>query len=462
MQFSFIEDYIRDSDFALKKPVTLLAANECSQRLDRVRKRIHGVCKGLLSLRHRFFLGNEVTRKIGPLQDTVVFTHRSIVEFLESEAVRQTMKPELQHFEPVDAHFQTYLALLKNIDLPRRYFFKGYRHRGTLLVHCLGFEVLSLAKDLKDRILLYRDLGMKGGSKRLCHSLDVLHHTILSIPGNLARTTFSLTQNVICQPADLPLLLCAELSIFEYISHVVEISPNSTTKCIDLCVGSFYWSKSSTAVSKAFKTLETLFIRGGSPEEISPLTKPSTFYILLFHWFAVLHATPYLPLLAFMLYQGVNPRFTIIFSRTKYEITDIPGYRDFFKACCTIDRPSLGVIQKMERMRIGSLAARADSRLCELLSAHDHKLDLRTSVHIWFPDYGKILQEVIDWILDLGVLVDVDRRSQLQSKFGDHLRPLFDEQHPSFIGFDPSQTLESPIDMLNLMFLEPKRKEEHN
>lgn len=47
-----------------------------------------------------------------------------------------------------------------------------------------------------------------------------------------------------------------------------------------------------------------------------------------------------------------------------------------------------------------------------------------------------MLQQVVDWILEAGVPINKDIRQQLQAKFGHLLRPIFDADHPQFIGWD--------------------------
>ncbi|KAI1388692.1 uncharacterized protein F4822DRAFT_443533 [Hypoxylon trugodes] len=85
-QYSFLEEYTANRDFAMDLPVKFFTAKENSERLERATKRVYGVCKGLIELRRprdRFkVLG-------GVLGDVVHLIHRSVAEFLESQFFQQ-------------------------------------------------------------------------------------------------------------------------------------------------------------------------------------------------------------------------------------------------------------------------------------------------------------------------------------------------------------------------------------
>ncbi|KAI0382798.1 hypothetical protein F5Y04DRAFT_270296 [Hypomontagnella monticulosa] len=123
MQYAFLDDYIKDKNFAVGKPIRMFSAAENAQRLDKGRKQVYGVCKGFLELRPQIYSTRpRVLEIVNLLGDAVFFTHRSIVEFLESRNFKEMAEPVLKGFEPLDAYYYTYLGVLRHVNLPSFYF----------------------------------------------------------------------------------------------------------------------------------------------------------------------------------------------------------------------------------------------------------------------------------------------------------------------------------------------------
>ncbi|KAI1453999.1 hypothetical protein F4805DRAFT_461158 [Annulohypoxylon moriforme] len=133
MQFSLLEEYIKDKNFPMGKPVGIYPHDMATRRRERASKRIYGLCKGFLELRpnpHLDTTGKGMSTTTNLLGDVVRFTHRSVVEFLESQPFKEMAQFELQDFEPSDANIQTYLGLLRCLRLPRIYFAPKFKKSG--------------------------------------------------------------------------------------------------------------------------------------------------------------------------------------------------------------------------------------------------------------------------------------------------------------------------------------------
>ncbi|KAK4451173.1 hypothetical protein QBC34DRAFT_58748 [Podospora aff. communis PSN243] len=92
---SFLEDYNRDPQFALKeRSCAELTRTEIKARKTLTEKRVRGYCKGFVDVGHRW----------------VTFIHRSVPEFLSTYARRSQMASFLGGFDPLDAISQLRLA----------------------------------------------------------------------------------------------------------------------------------------------------------------------------------------------------------------------------------------------------------------------------------------------------------------------------------------------------------------
>lgn len=99
LQYSFLDDYEKDPEFAMKQSLANYGMDHAAQieRLDLARRKLNGDCKGLLE---------------AP-KDVIAFTHRSIPEFLYREDVQAEMKSHLKCFCPETALSQLLLAEIR-------------------------------------------------------------------------------------------------------------------------------------------------------------------------------------------------------------------------------------------------------------------------------------------------------------------------------------------------------------
>lgn len=353
MQFSFVEDYMANKDFAmLMHPtrVNLMSASDNSNRLSKARRRVYGVCKGFLELRQHYAGSRPRVVQISDMVgECVRLNHRSIVEFLESDYFSHRRDLILPDFNPWDAYLQTYLGLLGNLDLPEFYFapdrrsenrgagplemrlrnIKGKRCKPLYLIYRNG--VLQHSPDpsfrghLTNFMLLHLNLGTIADSMRFCHFLGQVRRTICGLKMDTAGTRILTVSgdNIRCNAAELVALLAAAMGLHEYMLHEQDLTSAMIEHCTGLCLLNFqsWWSDHASDLESGmgclFKTLEVLFDRGGSPD-----VERSTAYPL-FHTF--LQKTciqsfradpkpPCLAIIAFMLYHGSNPGFYISLS----------------------------------------------------------------------------------------------------------------------------------------------------
>lgn len=547
MQFSFVEDYMANKDFAMLMQPTranLMSASDNTNRLDKARRRVYGVCKGFLGL-HRFYAGSRprVVQISDMLGECVRLNHRSIVEFLESDYFSHKLDILLPDFNPWDAYLQTYLGVLGNVDLPKFYFAPDRRseNRGsvpveTLLGNIKGKKCQPLyliyrgpapnltpspcfRGDLTDSMVLHLNLGTTVDSLRFCQFLRQVRRTICDLQMDTAATHIVTVSDddIRCNASELVALLAAAVGLHEYVLYEQDLTSAMIERCTGLCLSNFHsWRPDKTSELESgmvclFKTLEALFDRGGSPD-LELFAAYPLFHTLLqkicVQSFAVEPKQPCLAIIAFMLYHGSNPGFTITFSRKplKGPKSEVPlnqisaesrplSYKASFRSykctptkelegsgndmaldlewllvqrqpwttptlsCSICGWPSPQRERQPQRTTLSPVpsaqAQNSRHRLVvqlpeekrETLDKAKHGVDLRTLVSIWFPHQAENLQKVIDWISELGVPLDKKQRLQLKQEFGDLLRPYFDHAHPDFPGWLPATFSRSSPDM---------------
>ncbi|KAI2634144.1 hypothetical protein GGS26DRAFT_552389 [Hypomontagnella submonticulosa] len=453
MQYSFLEEYVEDNNFAMGSTVKLYTRKENIARLERAKRRIYGVCKGFLELR-RTDIPDEYSEVLGYAVHTI---HRSIVEFLESEYFRQRMDLEL--FDPFDAYCQTYLSQLKCVRLPRDYFtgirraasysrqgpmWVPYIRRTEQMIFQYPYNTPSFMRDVELRIQQHitfsRQGAGAGAASRFYEFLDSTYHTIVQLQTHIVAQSELETNGMIGRvrfdTEDYIVLASAQLGFFEYLLRRYYIDPRFVDCCFASCLFSFRHVEDDglSTQRRAFRTLEVLLDRGASPDS-SVIPDQIAFHIAL-RDFRV--HPPQLSIIAFMLFHGVNPRFSIVISKSKYRRLNNPEFvfKAYQKSTRLISGPKHEVKETQSRIFPSlALVISASPRTFDMIKEHGRIIDLRTLVSIWFPDQSPLLRQVMDYILELGVpTTNVHQRSQLQFQFGRHLRPLFDPDHPAYVG----------------------------
>lgn len=460
IHYSFLEEYIENKSFAMDSDVRLFTARENSDRLERTRRRIYGICKGLLELSPKSYpLPPKYSIVLGC---AVRLIHRSITEFLDSQYFIQGMEVEYPDFDPFDAYCQTYLRQLQRVRFPTSYFvttdrlnclfpFFINRNLNEYLRLASGWASprnppLSFRQDIESRVLQHIATGRQEATSHFYKFLDATDRALgdlrINLPGKRAIPLKG-WYSIVDGPQDLITLGCAQLGFYEYFILKQNIKPELVASCASVCLLGleFLHQEGPNMWSRVYKTLEALFDRGASPDSSLIPGKEPAFHAMLKFW--CYRGTPNLAAIAFMLYHGVNPSFTIFMIKSKYQCM-FPG--DIFpsgiivlKACCQSELLALGpgrggkTIRASEKPGVLFVVEPAPEVLD--VDRYGYTINLRTLVSLWYPSQSAALQQVIDWIVELGVPVNAYYRSQLQGRFGSLLRPFFDPDHPEFIGF---------------------------
>ncbi|KAI0852048.1 hypothetical protein F5Y00DRAFT_274270 [Daldinia vernicosa] len=450
MQYSFLGEYIENQNFAIDWPIRLFTASELRERLERSERRVYGVCKGFLELREP----PAETTYPNMLGGVVRLIHRSITEFLESQHFKPRVDFELPGFDPFDALCQTYLGQLKRVRLPMSYFSPrasslnnrypwGYDFKDDAY-NIFAYPSHPTFKQDILRIISQRDYHDRHWARpRFNQFLDGTYRTVANLETRPCILHMYYFRRLIeVRPENVIIIICILVGAHEHLP----LGKDVDSKLVDLCASScLYDIGRSHHLNRDepfnfIGPLQTFFDRGASPD-----SKLGRFNGPEFHQLLALWCTGYTPsfaIIAFMLYHGVNPRFAIVIRRDIYKLEIDPScYRlkVHFKSEC----PSIQPGNEVENMRTTILSTRAliaSPQLFRIIGNYGDVIDLRTLVSIWFPDQSHVLQPVIDYILELGVLTNAHHRSELQARFGPLLRPFFDRDHPDFVGKVPPRT----------------------
>ncbi|KAI0900764.1 hypothetical protein F4806DRAFT_504389 [Annulohypoxylon nitens] len=455
LQFSFLEEYTEDKNFALKSEVNLLTTKEKNGRLETTKKRIYGLCKSLLEVRPRDILVD--FREI--LGGGVHLIHRSISEFLGSKYFIQKLDQELPGFDPCDAYSQTYLGLLQRVHLPTSYYASRARSKRYVLTDTavestcpirVVFDrtfYLPLRYGIESMIERHINAGQQA-SPRFHELLNATYKTLLNIKVDLKRHECTLVVHgsdvaVCCDPKDLMMIICGRASLHEYLCSNQNLSPELMSCCFSAALLGIRWIDHQWPIlwRSTLKSVQAFFNHGFSPDSSIIPSRESTFHVILQDWCCRNIAR--LEVVALMLYYGVNPRFSLAISKTKYTFlraVESIIFRLYFASEYFTSDPDQGMQTKRILRRSGKrYTIEASATVLETIEKHGHIIDLRTLVSIWFPDQSTILQEVIDWITALGCPVEAHHRAKLQERFGSALRPFFDPDHPNFVDITTHQ-----------------------
>jgi hypothetical protein len=109
--WSFLGDYSKDQESALKMPVRMFSWEEVPRRRKIARKMIYGRCKGFLEVvKSPAIYGLEPPHEVC----AVKLIHRTISEFFRKPEIRDMMQPYIAGFNIPDCQLQTFLAMIKD------------------------------------------------------------------------------------------------------------------------------------------------------------------------------------------------------------------------------------------------------------------------------------------------------------------------------------------------------------
>jgi len=120
-RYSFLDEYHKDKDFAIRMPVGALSAEQVETRLSLARRKAAGQCKGFLELR----MLEDMDRSF-PFREYVTMTHRSLVDYLRQKCA------SISEAESRDALLQGFLAQIKTMEtstVATPYFAHPWRNR---------------------------------------------------------------------------------------------------------------------------------------------------------------------------------------------------------------------------------------------------------------------------------------------------------------------------------------------
>lgn len=482
MQLALLEEYIQDKDFAMKIPIHTL---DLPARQERARKRIYGICKGFLELRYLASSTRPIVISITHLfGDIVFFTHRSVMEFLESRKFQEITQNELQDFDPHDADIQTYLGLLRYLKLPRFYFVPKFASQNRLGLPVMeSYSNLLIASaptpsfscDLSRKIGLHIKLLPRHGPERLLRFLDDVQRTVVDLHLSTAKLFIRVHDARVeifrCPLHDLPFFLSTTMGFLEYIARPCHIAPEALVGYINTALVHIMFQTPSPKLSRSFKILDMLLSRGNSIDIMSSMRKSSMLDFIMEDWcMRTSNVPPCLQLIAVFLYHGVDPGFCLVLSKGSYEtkeygmvrrvywgkkMTGKGGIKKIMRLNLRPARERLG-LDDNPRAQLGTLVAVKSDKFT---TKHGFFLDLKALVSIWFPAKSNILQEVLDWHNEVGILLDTNQRIQsAQSKFGHQLRRLFDSDHLDVVGWEAGPREWDGIEITHIPEVEILRK----
>jgi hypothetical protein len=111
-----LDEYIDNSSFVKNREYEEMHREEIEERVATAAAQVTGRCKGLLELRRNKFghSGSTVEKKRGG--KLVVFTHRSVPEYLAT-FLRTKETSHVKDFDAIDALIQTLIAVFKALPL---------------------------------------------------------------------------------------------------------------------------------------------------------------------------------------------------------------------------------------------------------------------------------------------------------------------------------------------------------
>ena len=121
LHYSFLEDYVKDRGFAINEQIRDFTTEQTKARVDEMRVRLNGLCKGLLEITStndkpelRSSQCDEKDAAYYAFKDSVVFVHRSVYEFLKEDPPAD-MANFLTSFHAEQAILHSFLAQVKLI-----------------------------------------------------------------------------------------------------------------------------------------------------------------------------------------------------------------------------------------------------------------------------------------------------------------------------------------------------------
>ncbi|KAK1760560.1 hypothetical protein QBC47DRAFT_355731 [Echria macrotheca] len=478
-RFCFLWDYLNGSHCQVVpgEAPEPLEPDQIAEMLVKIRRKIYGKAKGLLEVqktgkrdggRKRYGLrsaleSDQFHAKDVTFRETIKLTHRSIVEFLGSEEVKQKMAAQTAGFDVLDALCQTFLAHLQVIVSTEAgcayYFFPpattevpDYNQTEFADFPGLGWDMSRLLNE-----------GCKAGaldSTRFCLFLDRVAEVVEpaedaagpleSLRGMLNFGYRDINFGVL---GGMPIRYAGAVTTPEglammasfygspaYLHHtqsyglvrVVGHLPMLVVACVQTV-----YNKFPALLPGMMRVLEVYFSRGRSPNEPSFVKGASCWHYVV--WRVVASATLeerriFFPLFAFMVLMGGDPR---LWLRLRAHPADETIVLVSFE--CGGGGPDRTPIDVHENG--AEMATTLTWRLKAYMQRHGTEVSLRMLVGLWYPRHARPLQEAMDWMLARGGRLMADQRRELKERFEPSIRPLISQKAAEAISVHPQDYL---------------------
>ncbi|KAK4443244.1 hypothetical protein QBC34DRAFT_213162 [Podospora aff. communis PSN243] len=465
LQTTFVEDYLEDAEFAMRLSIGPSQSEMIQERLKRARRKIYGKGKGLVEIGGPRSRPRPSSLQHGADQEVRLF-HRSITEFLRSERIQARMMSTLAGFDSRDAARQTVLAHLRVVAGVNPEYIGGdqpapgdssssssqfWPHKSFRIRRLpnVWFDIAGLStRDARtvpatqwfaflDNIV---DSITEAETKHLLPPGYYPAFTVHTPHDGSHTTPLTLSCKRQCPPSRrcITTLLCVFNQTFNdtlgYLFHSLQSHATRIDALVDLDMlvavnltfthetpliehgdGDHHAYTLETHVSSTL-ALEACFSNGYSPNSPSVLKRATHWHYVIFHICAFCaedRRSWFLPIVAFWLLMGGDPRVWLVFGTPFAE----DGIRVTFE--CGGGRVPIDVYGTGEMM-----VTKPTEELRDHIKEHGPEIPLRTLVGMWYPKHCGPLQEAMDWMLERGGEVSEPERNQLKDLFEASLRPL--------------------------------------
>jgi hypothetical protein len=121
-RYSFLNEYVKDSQFAMKIPLSSWTDSQRVERVEKAGRWLIGRCKCLFEVVEEPVVDEASTYsqwRRGALALYITVAHRTVYDFLRTERIRHRIFSRTSDFNPMDAICQTFLAEVKTCGLSR-------------------------------------------------------------------------------------------------------------------------------------------------------------------------------------------------------------------------------------------------------------------------------------------------------------------------------------------------------
>ncbi|KAF5692443.1 hypothetical protein FDENT_2965 [Fusarium denticulatum] len=418
-RISFLEEYIENRDFAFSQRIKQLEEDQIIDRLERTRKKIYGKCKGLLEIQLVTYprQSPSIDRT---LKESVKFTHRSIIEFLESDQTKQKVAAELKGLDILDAICQTFLAHIQAVIMDKHYY--QDRHGASNLDDHLAFPWGDLVHVLPPPSLDYDFCTLLGAyaakngatdSSRFTAFLDnvvEVAEDLFSHPAQFQFVDLNWIRSVLIYhtiQASFAVkmgLLTASYGISDYVlqTHLIGLDGVREHMALPMllqaiCQGAQYDNTAIHSISRGLTPIANAYLDlGCDPNGPSAVEGISCWHYMLMRCIFAHSRGPYVPVIASFLLHGANQRFWMKFD-TRHRCKDED------------DPPTVSIPVEFEwgenRQRLDYLdensvmAAELDWPLRMFLRKGQVELSCKELLGMMFSQQKSDFEEAVDYIL---------------------------------------------------------------